>query len=41
MHNSSFRRSGPRAVCALLLLAACAGLASAQLGGLGGLGDKL
>jgi hypothetical protein len=41
MHNQSFRRPGLKAVCALTLLALCAGLASAQLGGLGGLGDKL
>src|SRR4051794_21490483 len=41
MHNQSFRRPGLKAVCALMLLAVCAGLASAQLGGLGGLGDKL
>jgi hypothetical protein len=41
MHNSSFRRPGLKAVCALLLLAVCSGVALAQLGGLGGLGDKL
>ncbi|HEX8290973.1 MAG TPA: hypothetical protein VF570_04405, partial [Pyrinomonadaceae bacterium] len=41
MHNPSFRRSGLRGACALLLLVACAGVALAQLGGLGGLGDKL
>src|SRR3982751_6540242 len=40
MPNQSFRRPGLKAVCALMLLAVCAGLASAQLGGLGGLGDK-
>src|SRR5215207_5575958 len=41
MHNPSLRRPGLKAVCALLLLVACAGVALAQLGGLGGLGDKL
>src|ERR1044071_6985444 len=41
MHNQSFGRHGFKAVCAMLLLAVCAGTASAQLGGLGGLGDKL
>src|ERR1044071_5888538 len=41
MHNQSFGRHGFNAVCAMLLLAVCAGTASAQLGGLGGLGDKL
>ena len=41
MHNQSFRRPALKAVCALLLIAACAGVALAQLGGLGGLGDKL
>src|SRR5918997_287056 len=41
MHNPSFRRPGLKAVCALLLLVVCSGVALAQLGGLGGLGDKL
>lgn len=41
MHNPSFRRAGLRGACALLLLMACAGVGLAQLGGLGGLGDKL
>src|SRR5215207_8217639 len=41
MHNPSLRRPGLKAVCALLLLVACSGGALAQLGGLGGLGDKL
>jgi hypothetical protein len=41
MHNPSFRTPGLKAVCALLLLLACSGVALAQLGGLGGLGDKL
>ncbi|HEX8119196.1 MAG TPA: hypothetical protein VF521_18100, partial [Pyrinomonadaceae bacterium] len=41
MYNQSFRRPGLLAVCATLLVALCAGMASAQLGGLGGLGDKL
>ena len=41
MYNPSFRPTGLKAVCALLLVVACAGVALAQLGGLGGLGDKL
>ena len=41
MHNLSLKRSAATAVCALLMVAACAVSASAQLGGLGGLGDKL
>ena len=41
MRHTSFKRPGLSAVWALILLAACAGSASAQLGGLGGLGDKL
>src|SRR3954463_16414052 len=41
MHNSSLRRYLMMAACACLLVAACAASASAQLGGLGGLGDKL
>jgi hypothetical protein len=41
MRTQSFRPTGPKAVCALLLVVACAGVALAQLGGLGGLGDKL
>src|SRR3954467_2554140 len=41
MHNPSFRRYVMMAACAFLLVAACAASASAQLGGLGGLGDKL
>src|SRR5437764_6222189 len=41
MHNPSFKRSAVAAVCALLLVAACAGPAQAQLGGLGGIKDKL
>ena len=40
MHNFGRTRS-LAAVFALLLVAACAGSADAQLGGLGGLGDKL
>src|SRR3954470_6722099 len=41
MHNSSLRRYAFMTACAFLLVAACAASASAQLGGLGGLGDKL
>src|SRR4051812_2438045 len=41
MHNPSFRRYVVMAACAFLMVAACAASASAQLGGLGGLGDKL
>ncbi len=41
MHIPSFARSTRRAFCALLLVSLCAGAAFAQLGGLGGLGDKL
>ena len=41
MQHTSFRRLGLKAACAFALVAVCAGLASAQLGGLGGLGDKL
>ena len=41
MHNPILERSLMMAACALLLVAACAVSASAQLGGLGGLGDKL
>ncbi len=41
MHNQNLRSRGLKVVCALLLLAVCSGVALAQLGGLGGLGDKL
>jgi hypothetical protein len=41
MYNPSSKRSSILAVCAFLLIAACAGSCFAQLGGLGGLGDKL
>src|SRR3954470_11751406 len=41
MHNPSLRRNSIMAVCAFMLVALCAASASAQLGGLGGLGDKL
>lgn len=41
MNSSVFRRYVWAAACALLLSAAAATSASAQLGGLGGLGDKL
>ena len=41
MHNSILERSLMMAACASLLVAACAVSASAQLGGLSGLGDKL
>src|SRR3954462_6484101 len=41
MHNPSFRRYVTMAACAFLMVAACAASADAQLGGLGGLGDKL
>ena len=41
MHNPSFRRSTMWACFAFVLTAAFAVTASAQLGGLGGLGDKL
>src|SRR5688572_1947029 len=41
MHIPSLKRSTRRAFCALLLVTLCAGAALAQLGGLGGLGDKL
>ncbi len=41
MHNSVHERSLMMAACAFLLVAACAVSASAQLGGLSGLGDKL
>jgi len=41
MHNPSFKRSTLAAVCALLVVAACAGPAQAQLRGLGGITDKL
>jgi hypothetical protein len=41
MHNSSFKRPTIRALFAFALTAVFAVTASAQLGGLGGLGDKL
>jgi hypothetical protein len=41
MHHPSLKRSVMLAACAVLMLAACAGSSFAQLGGLGGLGDKL
>jgi hypothetical protein len=41
MHNASLKRPVVMAACAFLMVAACAFSASAQLGGLGGLGDKL
>src|SRR3954467_15830284 len=41
MHNPSLRRNAIMAACAFMLVALCAASASAQLGGLGGLGDKL
>src|ERR1051325_2244482 len=41
MHNPRFGRYVMMSACAFLLVAACAASASAQLGGLGGLGDKL
>jgi hypothetical protein len=41
MHNSSLKRPVVMSACVLLMVAACAVSASAQLGGLGGLGDKL
>src|ERR1700759_3181083 len=41
MHNPRFRQYAVMTVCAFLMVVACAASASAQLGGLGGLGDKL
>src|ERR1043165_7873140 len=41
MHNPRFRSYAVMMVCAFLLALACAAPANAQLGGLGGLGDKL
>jgi hypothetical protein len=41
MHNSGFKRYLIMAACALFLVAASATSSFAQLGGLGGLGDKL
>src|ERR1043165_9777918 len=41
MHNLVRKPSAVAAVCALFVVLACAGSAQAQLGGLGGLKDKL
>jgi hypothetical protein len=41
MRNTNLKHCLVLSTCALLLVFACAGSASAQLGGLGGLGDKL
>jgi hypothetical protein len=41
MHNLVLKRSAVAAVCALFVVMVCAGSAHAQLGGLGGLKDKL
>jgi hypothetical protein len=41
MHNFCLKRSAVAAACALLMIAACAGTSRAQLGGLGGIKDKL